>query len=109
MCVVDSLSTGDNSLQLKNNQNSLIPIDVAYKEAKEEAAKEDTQLNEKRNNIDQQLAKLKDRMKKIKENANNIQSTITEMLEKCFGEVYDNVTKKCNILKSDRLELVRQY
>jgi hypothetical protein len=48
-------------------------------------------------------------MKKIKENANNIQSTITEMLEKCLGEVYDNVTKKCNILKSDRLELVRQY
>jgi hypothetical protein len=42
MCVVDSLSTCDNSLQLKNNQNSLIPIDVAYKEAKEEAAKEDT-------------------------------------------------------------------
>ena len=48
-------------------------------------------------------------MNKVKENAKNIQATITDILEKTLVEMHEFVQKKSMILKSDRHELIRQY
>ena len=48
-------------------------------------------------------------MNKVKENAQSIQTTITEILERTLQEMHEHVYRKSNILKSDRQELIRQY
>lgn len=69
----------------------MIAIEKAYSNAYDDAQKDDIQLNEKRKTIEQQLVHVKNKMNKVKENAKNIQATITDILEKTLVEMHEFV------------------
>ena len=66
-------------------------------------------LQEKKKVIETQMALVKKKMTRIKENAMQIQKQITEMLENTLNEMQIIVRKKTDQLKCDRHELVRQH
>ena len=66
-------------------------------------------LQEKKKVIETQMALVKKKMTRIKENAVRIQKEITEMLESTLSEMQRIVRKKTDQLKCDRHELVRQH
>ena len=72
-----------------------------------EARSEDVALQEKKKVIENQMALVKKKMTRIKENAMQIQQQITEMLENTLNEMQIIVRKKTDQLKCDRHELVR--
>lgn len=74
-----------------------------------EARSEDVALQEKKKVIENQMALVKKKMTRIKENAMQIQQQITEMLENTLNEMQIIVRKKTDQLKCDRHELVRQH
>lgn len=48
-------------------------------------------------------------MRSIKQSAEKIQNDITKMLEECMNQLMVEVQKKSAILKSDKVELSRQF
>jgi hypothetical protein len=87
--------------------HSMIKIDRAYSIALDNASKDDDALVEKKKVIEERLAAVTKKMKRIKENATDIQSKVTAILTETLEEMQKFVQKKSAVLKSDRHELIR--
>lgn len=52
---------------------------------------------------------IQEKLRSIKQSAEKIQNDITKMLEECMNQLMVEVQKKSAILKSDKVELSRQF
>lgn len=86
----------------------MIEIDKAYSIAQSSASNNDDALEEKKKVIEDRLAAVTKKMKKLKENTVQIQNEVTKMLTETLEELQSIVQQKSNILQSDRHELLRQ-
>jgi len=89
--------------------HNMIKIEVAYNNALNEAKTTDVALEDKKNLIHDQINMIQEKLRSIKLSAEKIQSDITKMLEECMNQLMVEVQKKSAILKSDKVELSRQF
>lgn len=66
-------------------------------------------LDDKKALIHDQINSIQDKLRQIRSNAENIQTQITKILEECMNQLMVEVQKKSAILKSDKVELSRQF
>lgn len=91
----------------KINHN-MIEIEKAYSIACSSANNNDDALEEKKKVIEDRLSAVTKKMKKLKDNAVQIQKEVTKMLTETLEELHSIVQTKSNVLQSDRHELLRQ-
>jgi hypothetical protein len=89
--------------------SSLEPLDEAYRVAKKKATSKDTDLEEMVLTIRSKLDTIKQQIHQLTENADKALAQIKQIAEKAQKDLLDSVAEKTNILKSDRLELARQW
>lgn len=87
----------------------MINIEIAYNNALNEAKNNDVALEDKKALIHDQINLIQEKLRLIRANAENIQAQITKMLEECMTQLMVEVQKKSSILKSDKVELSRQF
>ena len=102
-CIMNGLSKSD------GKTHNMIKIEVAYNNALNEAKTTDVALEDKKNLIHDQINMIQEKLRSIKLSAEKIQSDITKMLEECMNQLMVEVQKKSAILKSDKVELSRQF
>jgi regulator of replication initiation timing len=71
--------------------------------------KNDEALEAKKVLIMDQIEIIQGKLQQIKSSAEQIQTQITRILEECMNTLMVEVQKKSAILKSDKIELSRQY
>ena len=89
--------------------HQLIKIETAYNIAKNQVEKNDEALEAKKVLIMDQIEIIQGKLQQIKSSAEQIQTQITRILEECMNTLMVEVQKKSAILKSDKIELSRQY
>ena len=85
----------------------MLPLEVAYKNAKERAKNQDADLDIRMQQIRRQMDQISQQINTVKTQAQNVKNTITQMVERALKELYIVVQEKTDVLKSDRLELAR--
>eukprot|EP00347_Sterkiella_histriomuscorum_P006480 403352607 len=99
----------DCMINSKSNEGSALTQTTAYNNALNDAKHADVGLDEKKKLIIEQIGNIQEKIKQIKVNAESIQQQITRILEETINSLMQVVQQKSAILKSDRLELSRQF
>ena len=102
-CILTGLSKSD------GKNHNLIKIEIAYTNALNESKGNDVALEDKKVLIHEQINMIQEKLKSIRTSAEKIQNDITKMLEECMNQLMVEVQKKSAILKSDKVELSRQF
>ena len=102
-CILTGLTKND------GKNHNLINIEIAYNNALNEAKNNDVALEDKKALIHDQINLIQDKLRSVRSNAENIQTQITKILEDCMNQLMVEVQKKSSILKSDKVELSRQF
>jgi len=102
-CILNGLAKSD------GKTHNLIKIEIAYTNALNESKGNDVALEDKKVLIHEQINMIQEKLKSIRTSAEKIQNDITKMLEECMNQLMVEVQKKSAILKSDKVELSRQF
>ncbi len=102
-CILNGLT------KTEGKNHNLIKIETAYTTALNEARNNDVALDDKKQLIHDQITIIQEKLRMIRTNAENIQTQITKILEECMNQLMVEVQRKSAILKSDKVELSRQF
>jgi len=87
--------------------HKLIPIPDAYKDAMAASNEEDTILIERQKMIKDQLARVDERVREVKQNASQIEESIYQLLQEALVQLQEESQKKIMMLTSEEMELRR--